>query len=153
MEIPLEKRNYRVPILIFILKTIPYESPKFFLEIVSGPACNYKNKIININSDTDRIITKSLINWTKDTNIINAMNEIFDSFIAVFPIYLFKNNLSNNNKILIYLKKLLEDNYLKNGCFSLCRRVIYAGNNDNKILEKDGTIIDLSKEAIKTERQ
>lgn len=104
MEIPLEKRNYRVPILIFILKTIPYESPKFFLEIVSGPACNYKNKIININSNTDQIITKSLINWTKDANIINVMNEIFDSFIAVFPIYLFKNNLFNNNKILIYLK-------------------------------------------------
>ncbi len=50
------------------------------------------------------------------------MNEIFDSFIVIFPIYRFKNSLSNNNKILIYLKKLMEDNYLKNRRL----RVIYA---------------------------
>ncbi len=60
MEIPFGKRNFRVPILIFILKTIPYESPKFFLEIVSGAADNYENKIIN-----------------SDTYILNHLNVIF----------------------------------------------------------------------------
>ena len=60
MEIPFGKRNFRVPILIFILKTIPYEFPKIFLEIVSGASGNYENKIIN-----------------SDTYILNHLNVIF----------------------------------------------------------------------------
>ena len=85
MEISFSNKAFNVPILIFILKKIPYESPKFFLELVEYSAANYDNKTIN--SDTDQIITNSLINWTKDSNIINVMDEIFNSFTNIFPIY------------------------------------------------------------------
>ena len=85
MSVPFVGRNYNVPIQIYIMKNIPYEPPQIFLEVPNGSGINTKNPDINPNSR--RILTYTLRNWSQYSIIGNAMNEIFDSFSRIFPIY------------------------------------------------------------------
>ena len=83
MSVPFAKRNIKVPINIFIPKNIFNKSPQIFIELVKGSAingiCEYINQI------TGEIMTNTLRNWNKDSNIENVMNEIFESFSNTFP--------------------------------------------------------------------
>ena len=85
MSVPFARKNYNVPLQIFIMKNIPYEPPQIFLEVVQGSAPNPSNR--DVNSTTRQIMTNTLRNWSQYSNIENAMNEIFNSFSSVFPIY------------------------------------------------------------------
>ena len=85
MSIPFNQKNYNVRLQIFIMKNVPYEPPQIFLEVVQGSAANPANKDVNPNSR--QIFTNTLRNWSQNSNIENAMTEIFRSFSAVFPIY------------------------------------------------------------------
>ena len=85
MNIPFMQKFYEVPLLIYIMRNIPYEPPQIFIEVVGGSAANANNRDIDVN--TNRIMTNTLRNWNQYSNIENAMNEIFSSFSNVFPIY------------------------------------------------------------------
>ena len=85
MSVPFMKKSYNVPIQIFFMKNIPYEPPQIFLDVVQGSAPNPQNK--DVDQSTRRVMTNTLKNWGQFSNIENAMNEIFASFSAVFPIY------------------------------------------------------------------
>ena len=85
MNVPFMKKSYNVPIQILFMKNIPYEPPQIFLEVVQGSAPNPQNK--DVDQSTRRVMTNTLKNWGQFSNIENAMNEIFASFSAVFPIY------------------------------------------------------------------
>ena len=94
MEIPFNKKNYEVPIVIFFSKFIPLEPPKIFLEVSKGSAINPKTKDVDIHSR--KILTPSLLSWNQSSNIINILNEIRSCFSKVFPIYKIKKNQVND---------------------------------------------------------
>ena len=85
MSVPFANKNYNVPLQIYIMKNIPYEPPQIFLEVVQGSAPNPANR--DVDSATRRILTNTLRSWSQYSNIENAMNEIYNSFTKVFPIY------------------------------------------------------------------
>ena len=90
MSVPFMNRSYNVPIQIYIMKYVPYEPPQIFLEVVQGSAANSSNK--DINTKTNQIMTKTLKNWNQYSVIENVLDEIFQSFSKVFPIYKKKTN-------------------------------------------------------------
>ena len=85
MSIPFMKKNYNVPLLIYIMKNCPYEPPQIFLEVVQGSAPNPANK--DVDPNTRRIMTNTLRNWGQYSTIDSAMSEIYESFSKTFPIY------------------------------------------------------------------
>lgn len=85
MNIPFMQKYYEVPLLIYIMRNIPYEPPQIFIEVVAGSAANVNNRDIDVN--TNRIMTNTLRTWNQYSNIENAMNEIYDSFSRTFPLY------------------------------------------------------------------
>ena len=95
MEVPFNKKNYEVPIVIFFSKFIPLEPPKIFLEVSKGSAINPKTRDVDIN--TRKILTPSLRSWDQLSNITNILNEIRNSFNKIFPIYKIKRNQTNDN--------------------------------------------------------
>ena len=90
MSVPFMNRSYNVPIQIYIMKYVPYEPPQIFLEVVQGSAANSSNK--DINKKINQIMTKTLKNWNQYSVIENVLDEIFQSFSKVFPIYKKKTN-------------------------------------------------------------
>ena len=95
LDVPFNKKNYDVPIVIFFPNLIPLEPPKIFIEVSKGSAINPKVKDIEIK--TRRINTPILRTWEQNTNFINILNEIRNSFSNIFPIYKIKKNNQNNN--------------------------------------------------------
>jgi hypothetical protein len=85
MSVPFNNRNLDVPLQILFIKNIPEEAPKVFLDLIEGTAPNPKNPDIDVNSK--QIKTTTLKNWNQYSNIENAMNEIYNSFGNVFPVY------------------------------------------------------------------
>ena len=85
MSVPFNNRNLYVPLQILFIKNIPEEAPKVFLDLIEGTAPNPKNPDIDVNSK--QIKTTTLKNWNQYSNIENAMNEIYNSFGNVFPVY------------------------------------------------------------------
>ena len=55
MMIAFNGKNYKVPILVFIMKNIPFEAPLFFVRIPEGSQANSSNKNI---IDQDKFFTK-----------------------------------------------------------------------------------------------
>jgi hypothetical protein len=80
-----QKNNFCVHILIYIMKNIPYVSPKIFLVLPESCCPNYNNKNI-INYSSGQIMTDTLKNWKENSDIITVMDEIFVSFANQFPI-------------------------------------------------------------------
>ena len=99
LDIPFNKKNYEVPIVVFFPNLIPLEPPKIFLEVSKGSAINPKIKDVDIK--TRKIITPILRTWEQKTSFVNILNEIRNSFSNIFPIYKIKknNNNVNNNTI------------------------------------------------------
>ena len=95
LDVPFNKKNYDVPIVIFFPNLIPLEPPKIFIEVSKGSAINPKVKDIEIK--TRRINTPILRTWEQNTNFINILNEIRNSFSNIFPIYKIKKNNQNSN--------------------------------------------------------
>jgi hypothetical protein len=95
LDVPFNKKNYDVPIVIFFPNLIPLEPPKIFIEVSKGSAINPKVKDIEIK--TRKINTPILRTWEQNTNFINILNEIRNSFSNIFPIYKIKKNNQNNN--------------------------------------------------------
>ena len=95
LDVPFNKKNYDVPIVIFFPNLIPLEPPKIFIEVSNGSAINPKVKDIEIK--TRKINTPILRTWEQNTNFINILNEIRNSFSNIFPIYKIKKNNQNNN--------------------------------------------------------
>ena len=85
MSVPFAGKNYNVPLQIYIMRNVPYEPPQIFLEVVQGSAANPNNKDVDPNNN--RIMTNSLRSWTQYSTMDNVMNEIYNSFSRVFPIY------------------------------------------------------------------
>jgi hypothetical protein len=85
MLVPFLKKNIPVYIHIVFVRNVPFEAPQIILETAPGTAPNSKNTDIDVN--TKRIMTNTLRNWSQFSNIENAMNEVYDSFSKVFPIY------------------------------------------------------------------
>lgn len=85
MYVPFGKRNFNVTINILFPKNIFDQNPQIFIEVVSGSAINSGCKYIN--QITRRIMTNTLRNWNKDSNIENVMNEIFELFSKMFLLY------------------------------------------------------------------
>ena len=54
-------KSYTIPVIIYLSKAMPYEAPEVYLERQPDTAVNPKNTDIDLN--TNRILTKSLINW------------------------------------------------------------------------------------------
>ena len=93
MEIPYNKKNYEVPIVIFFSKFIPIQPPRIYLEVAKGSAINPKIKDVDI--QTRKIMVPSLLSWNSSSNIIVILNEIKASFSKIFPIYKIKKNSLN----------------------------------------------------------
>ena len=93
MSVPFMNKNYNIPIQIYIMKNIPYEPPQIFLEVVQGSAANANNK--DIDQNNNRIMTKTLRTWNQYSNIETVLDEIFESFSKVFPLYKKKSNQQN----------------------------------------------------------
>ena len=85
MSVPFAGKNYNVPLQIYIMRNVPYEPPQIFLEVVQGSAANPNNKDVDPNNN--RIMTNSLRNWSQYSTMDSVMNEIYNSFSRVFPIY------------------------------------------------------------------
>ena len=95
LDIPFNKKNYEVPIVVFFPNLIPLEPPKIFLEVSKGSAINPKIKDVDIK--TRKIITPILRTWEQKTSFVNILNEIRNSFCNIFPIYKIKKNNNNIN--------------------------------------------------------
>ena len=95
LDIPFNKKNYEVPIVVFFPNLIPLEPPKIFLEVSKGSAINPKIKDVDIK--TRKIITPILRTWEQKTSFVNILNEIRNSFSNIFPIYKIKKNNNNTN--------------------------------------------------------
>ena len=78
LDIPFNKKNYEVPIVVFFPNLIPLEPPKIFLEVSKGSAINPKIKDVDIK--TRKIITPILRTWEQKTSFVNILNEIRNSF-------------------------------------------------------------------------
>jgi len=78
-------KNYDIPVLIYLSKGMPYESPEVYLERQPETAVNPKNT--DIDQKTNRILTKSLINWNSYFSLSTIIEEIQKSFSTTFPIY------------------------------------------------------------------
>ena len=95
LDIPFNKKNYEVPIVVFFPNLIPLEPPKIFLEVSKGSAINPKIKDVDIK--TRKINTPILRTWEQKTSFVNILNEIRNSFSNIFPIYKIKKNNNNIN--------------------------------------------------------
>ena len=93
MSVPFLNRNYSVPLIIYIMRNFPYDAPQFFLEIAQGSEVNSKNT--DINPYTKRIMTNTLRQWNYYSNVESVLNEIFQSFSRIFPLYKKSNNPQN----------------------------------------------------------
>ena len=89
MGISIYNKKYNVPIKIVLMKDIPNEPPKFFIPMKECIGINKNNK--DIDQTTFRIMTKTLRSWNQFSNIETVLEEIYESFISHFPIYLKKN--------------------------------------------------------------
>ena len=129
MDIPFNKKNYDVPIVVFFPILIPLESPKIFIEVLKGSAINPKVKDIEIK--TRKIITPILRTWDQNTSFINILNEIRNSFSNTFPIYKIKknNNSQNNQNEFIKNKTNNTININNNAVFNIMNNNI---NNNNQ---------------------
>lgn len=85
MSIPFGQKKYNVPINIYFMKNMPYEPPQIFIEVVQGSAVNPKSR--EIDQQTHRIMTPSLMNWNQYSTLTSVMEEMRQCFINVFPIY------------------------------------------------------------------
>ena len=95
LDIPFHANNYDVPIVVFFPILIPLEPPKIYIELSKNSAINPKVKDIEIK--TRKVITPMLRMWEQNTNFINILNEIRNSFSTVFPIYKAKKNTNTIN--------------------------------------------------------
>ena len=129
MDIPFNKKNYDVPIVVFFPILIPLESPKIFIEVLKGSAINPKVKDIEIK--TRKIMTPILRTWDQNTSFINILNEIRNSFSNTFPIYKIKknNNSQNNQNEFIKNKTNNTININNNAVFNIMNNNI---NNNNQ---------------------
>ena len=130
MEIPFNKKNYEVPIVIFFSKFIPLEPPKIFLEVSKGSAINPKTKDVDLNSR--KILTPSLRSWNQFSNIIYILNEIRSCFSKVFPIYKTKKNQVNDELDLRPTINTINFNNNRNDPFQKSN-TIDINNNNNAI--------------------
>lgn len=135
MDVPFNKRNYEVPIVIFISKMFPLEPPKILLEVSKGSAINPKTRDVDIN--TRKIITPSLRSWNRSSNIINILNEIRNSFSAIFPIYKMKKSqtsdkidINNNN---YNIRNDNYDNIKTSNTININNNAIFNFVNNNNI--------------------
>ena len=85
MSIPFGQKKYNVPINIYFMKNMPYEPPQIFIEVVQGSAVNPKSR--EIDQQTHRIMTPSLLNWSQYSTFTSVMEEMRQCFMNVFPIY------------------------------------------------------------------
>ena len=129
MDIPFNKKNYDVPIVVFFPILIPLESPKIFIEVLKGSAINPKVKDIEIK--TRKIITPILRTWDQNTSFINILNEIRNSFSNTFPIYKIKKNNNSQNNQNEYIKNKTNNtiNINNNAVFNIMNNNI---NNNNQ---------------------
>ena len=129
MDIPFNKKNYDVPIVVFFPILIPLESPKIFIEVLKGSAINPKVKDIEIK--TRKIITPILRTWDQNTSFINILNEIRNSFSNTFPIYKIKKNNNSQNNQNEYIKNKTNNtiNISNNAVFNIMNNNI---NNNNQ---------------------
>ena len=104
MSVPFINRNYNIPIHIYIMKNIPIEPPRIFLEVPEGIGLNRDNE--NIDRDTKQIKTNTLINWNESSNIGNVMDEIYQSFLNYFPLY--KEESRNSSREVEELKEQIK---------------------------------------------
>ena len=142
MNIPFDqKNNFCVHILIYIMKNIPYVSPKIFLDIPASCCPNYNNKNI-INYSSGQIMTNTLKNWKENSDIITVMDEIFVSFSNQFPIY--KNNSNNKKIIYSYLEKLIQPSSIYGGIY-------YKNNKEESNFEKSSVSENVKKSKKKFE--
>ena len=119
LDIPFNKKNYEVPIVVFFPNLIPLEPPKIFLEVSKGSAINPKIKDVDIK--TRKIITPILRTWEQKTSFVNILNEIRNSFSNIFPIYKIKKNNNNIN------------NNVNNNTININNNAVFniMNNNDN----------------------
>ena len=129
MDIPFNKKNYDVPIVVFFPILIPLESPKIFIEVLKGSAINPKVKDIEIK--TRKIITPILRTWDQNTSFINILNEIRNSFSNTFPIYKIKKNNNSQNNQNEYIKNKTNNtiNINNNAVFNIMNNNINNNNN------------------------
>ena len=85
MSVPFGQKKYNVPINIYFMKNMPYEPPQIFIEVVQGSAINPKSR--EVDQQTHRIMTPSLLNWSQYSTFTSVMEEIRQCFMNVFPIY------------------------------------------------------------------
>ena len=85
MSVELVYKNYNTPINIFFPKNYPYEPPQIFLEQVKGSVLNSHN--YDVDPNTKQIMTYTLKYWSYDSKIESVMNEIYNSFKNIFPMY------------------------------------------------------------------
>ena len=85
MSVPFGQKKYNVPINIYFMKNMPYEPPQIFIEVVQGSAVNPKSR--EVDQQTHRIMTPSLLNWSQYSTFTSVMEEIRQCFMNVFPIY------------------------------------------------------------------
>ena len=112
LDVPFNKRNYEVPIIIYFTKLITLEHPKIFLEVAQGSAINPKSEIVDLNSR--KIMTPSLLSWNQFSNMTNILTEIKNSFSKTFPIYKEKHKQNKNNNNELNLKQSLNTINIKN---------------------------------------
>lgn len=80
-----KNKTFEIPILIYITKNMPYESPEIYLERASDTGVNPKNT--DIDQNTNRILTQGLKTWNSYAVLSNILGEIQISFNKNFPIY------------------------------------------------------------------
>jgi rubrerythrin len=85
MSVELIYKSYNTPINIFFPKNYPNEPPQIFLEQAKGSVLNSHN--YDVDPNTKQIMTYTLKHWSYDPKIESVMNEIYNSFKNIFPMY------------------------------------------------------------------
>jgi hypothetical protein len=88
-------KSFDIPILVYLSKNMPYEAPELYLERVQDTGVNPKNT--DIDQETNKISTPSLINWNSRMSLSSVLNEVTGSFNKNFPIYKMTKNQQNLN--------------------------------------------------------
>ena len=99
IEVPFKSEIYDIPLIINFNKYFPSQPPEIFILRMDHMEINSMNNHIDVKNF--QVITPYLRQWSNssDKSIIKAIEDIYNSFLNIFPLYSKKSNAFDSFKI------------------------------------------------------